>query len=193
MHTRFTASQGVEITVPEHPIHITNYLRQPQRVVNALAASSQIEPLGGEDYRLKMRPLNFMTLRIQPVVDMQVWADETAAINLQSIACELRGIDYVNDKFSLDLKGKLFPELQYGSTYLKGKATLAVEVELPPPFTFTPRPLLETAGNGLLLSVLSTIKQRLLHQLLSDYQAWVALQLETNTSPDSITANPFIL
>jgi hypothetical protein len=193
MHTRFIASQGVEITVPEHPIHITNYLRQPQRVVNALAASSQIEPLGGEDYRLKMRPLNFMTLRIQPVVDMRVWADETAAINLQSIACELRGIDYVNDKFSLDLKGKLFPELQYGSTYLKGKATLAVEVELPPPFTFTPRPLLETAGNGLLLSVLSTIKQRLLHQLLSDYQAWVALQLETNTSPDSIAANPFIL
>jgi hypothetical protein len=193
MHTRFTASQGVEITVPEHPIHITNYLRQPQRVVNALAASSQIEPLGGEDYRLKMRPLNFMTLRIQPVVDMRVWADETAAINLQSIACELRGIDYVNDKFSLDLKGKLFPELQYGSTYLKGKATLAVEVELPPPFTFTPRPLLETAGNGLLLSVLSTIKQRLLHQLLSDYQAWVVLQLETNTSPDSIAANPFIL
>lgn len=193
MDIRFTASQGVELNVPEHPIHITNYLRQPQRVVQALAASSQIEPLGGEDYRLKMRPLNFMTLRIQPVVDMRVWADEAAAINLQSIGCELRGIDYINDKFALDLQGKLFPQQQYGLTYLKGQANLAVEVELPPPFTFTPRPLLETAGNGLLLSVLSTIKHRLLHQLLNDYQAWAALQLETNTPSNSVATNPFIL
>ena len=192
MDIRFTASQAVEITVPDHPIHITNYLRQPQRVVNALAASSQIEHLNGDNYRLKMRPLSFMTLRIQPVVDLKVWADETAAINLQSIACELRGIDYVNDKFTLDLKGKLFPQQQYGATYLKGQANLAVEVELPPPFTFTPRPLLETAGNGLLLSVLSTIKQRLLNQLLSDYQAWAVSQLETDQPANSVAANPSI-
>lgn len=191
MDTRFSASLGVEILVPEQPIHITNYLRQPQRVVTALAASSQIEPLGAEIYRLKMRSLNFMTLSIQPIVDMRVWATEEAAINLQSVACELRGIDYVNDKFLLDLKGHLSPCQQHGETYLKGLAKLAVEVELPPPFTFTPRPLLETAGNGLLLSVLSTIKQRLMQQLLTDYRSWVAMQMDTETVRDSsIAVNP---
>lgn len=176
--------------VPEQPIHITNYLRQPQRVVNALAASSQIEPLEREIYRLKMRSLNFMALSIQPIVDIRVWATEESAINLQSVACELRGIDYVNDKFLLDLKGQLSPCQQHGETYLKGLANLTVEVELPPPFTFTPRPLLETAGNGLLLSVLSTIKQRLMQQLLTDYRNWVGVQMETNAVQPSIVVNP---
>ncbi|MBD2078998.1 DUF1997 domain-containing protein [Leptolyngbya sp. FACHB-17] len=188
MDTRFSASLGVEIVVPDQPIHITNYLRRPQRVVNALAASSQIEPLDEEIYRLKMRSLNFMTLSIQPVVDLQIWATETAAINLRSIACELRGIEY--DQFLLSLHGQLSPYQQHGLTYLKGQADLAVEVELPPPFTFMPRPLLETAGNSLLLSVLSTIKQRLLYQLLEDYRNWVALQMETNTPTHPISANP---
>jgi hypothetical protein len=190
MDTRFSAALEVEIIVPEQPIHITNYLRQPQRVVNALAASSQIERLSEDVYRLKMRQLNFMTLSIQPVVDIRVWATEAAAINLQSIACELRGVEYMQDKFSLNLEGQLSPCQQHGATYLKGQANLVVQVELPPPFTFMPRSLLETAGNGLLMSVLSTIKQRLLQQLLNDYRGWVALQMETGAATDSIVVNP---
>lgn len=186
MDTRFSASLGVDLVVPEQPIHIENYLRQPQRVVNALAASSQIEPLGEDVYRLKMRQLNFMMLCIQPVVDMRVWLTEPATINLKSIACEVRGIDYNRDKFSLDLNGQLAPYQQHGMTYLKGKADLVVQVELPPPFTFMPRSLLETAGNGLLMSVLTTIEQRLLKQLLEDYRNWVSVQMRTSSSPDPV-------
>lgn len=192
MDIRFAASQAVEVTVPEQPIHITNYLRQPQRIVSAIGAASQIDPLSDDHYRLKMRPLNFMTLSIQPIVDLKVWADETAAINLQSIGCELRGIEYINQKFSLDLKGKLYPQQEYGLTYLKGRADLSVQVELPPPFTLTPRPILETAGNGLLLSVLAGVKQRLLNQLLQDYQQWVALQVMPKAT-SNVAINPSIL
>ncbi len=178
MDIRFAASQSVEIVVPEQPIPIAHYLRQPQRVVNALAASSRIEPLSEERFRLTMRPLNFMSLSIQPTVDMQVWADSSAAINVKSIACEIRGVDYINQRFSLNLVGQLYPTQVNQTTYLKGKADLEVQVELPPPFLLTPRPLLERAGNGLLLSVLSTIKQRLLHQLLLDYRTWATSQVD---------------
>jgi hypothetical protein len=186
MDTQFSASLGVELVVPEQPIHITNYLRQPQRVVNALASSSQIELLESDVYRLKMKPINFMMLNIQPIVDMRVWANEEAAINIRSVACELRGIEYVNDKFLFDLKGQLSPIQQHGETYLKGLANLTVEVELPPPLSFMPRQIIETTGNGLLLSVLTTIKQRLMQQLLSDYQNWVAMQMETNSVQDPL-------
>jgi hypothetical protein len=37
---------------------------------------------------------------------------------------------------------------------------------------------LETTGNGLLKSVLLTIKQRLLHHLLADYRHWVISQTQ---------------
>ena len=179
MDIRFAASQSVEIIVPEQPVPIAHYLRQPQRVVHALAASSRIESLNDDQFRITMRPLNFLSLSVQPTVDMRVWADFNGAINVKSIACEIRGVEYINQRFSLNLVGQLYPTQVNQTTYLKGRADLEVQVELPPPFLLTPKFLLDTAGNGLLLGVLSTIKQRLLHQLLLDYRNWATSQSET--------------
>jgi hypothetical protein len=174
MDTRFTAFQTVDMAVVQQPVPIQHYLRQPQRIVQALAASSQIEVLGGEQYRLKMRPLSFMMLTLQPVVDIRVWAEPDGTIQVRSLQCEIRGIEYINQRFSLNLRGKLQPQQSDGTTHLRGRADLEVRVELPPPLLFTPKPLLEAAGNGLLKSVLLTVKQRLSHHLLADYSAWAS-------------------
>jgi hypothetical protein len=191
MDIRFTSSQAVQLVVPDYPLHIANYLRQPQRVVNALAASSQIEPIGEDVYRLSMRPLKFMSLSLQPIVDMRVWADSDAIIQVQSVNCNLRGMEYVNDKFQLILKGELYPTQIHGATYLKGLAQLTVEVELPPPFSLTPRPILETAGNSLLVSVLGTIKHRLMNQLIADYKTWAIAQSNlTQPTSGTLSVNP---
>ena len=178
MPTRFTASLCVEIVVPEQPVAIHHYLRQPQRLVSTLVEPSRIEGLGAEHYRLKMRPLSFMMLSIQPTVDLKVWATANGTIHLQSVGCEIRGVEYINQRFNLDLQGYLAPEQINGETRLKGKADLKVEVELPMPLSMMPSSLLEATGNGLLKSVLLTIKQRLLHQLLADYRNWVNAQVE---------------
>ena len=184
MPTCFSASQSVELVVPDQPIPIQHYLRQPQRLVQALVDPSRVEQLNSDCFRLKMRSLSFMTLSIQPTVDMQVRAHADGSISLRSIACDIRGVEYINQRFSLNLIGQLSPFQVNGATYLKGKADLQVQVELPPPLWFTPKPLLEATGNGLLRSVLLTIKQRLMHQLLLDYRQWVALQIQS--SPESI-------
>jgi hypothetical protein len=176
MHVKFVATQSVEITVPEQEIPIQHYLRQPQRLINALVDPSRVEQLSLEVFRLKMRPLSFMMLTLQPTVDMKIWADENGTIRLRSLDCEVRGIEYINQRFSLDLLGHLTPKDINGATYLNGLADLKVQVDLPPPLWFTPKPLIETTGNGLLRSVLITIKQRLMHQLLTDYRVWVTTQ-----------------
>ena len=178
MATKFVASQSVEIAVPWQPIPIEHYLRQPQRLVNALIDQRRVEQLSREVFRLKMRPLNFMSVKIQPTVDMRVWAQSNGTINLQSVGCEILGLDYINQRFALNLKGYLLPRQRSGVTYLKGNADLEVRLELPPPFSFTPQFIMEKTGNGLLKSILLTIKQRLLNQLLSDYQSWVNTQTE---------------
>ena len=67
---------------------------------------------------------------------------------------------------------------------LQGRADLEVQVDIPPPFSFTPKPILEATGNALLKSVLITIKQRLLHQLLADYRCWVTTQMSENVLDD---------
>jgi hypothetical protein len=187
MYTQFTASQSVEIAVPEQPVPIQHYLRQPQRLVKALVDPSRIEQLNEEVFRLKIRPLAFMSLSIQPTADLKVWTEPNGTVNLQSIACEILGLDYINQRFNLNLKGHLSPYQINGATLLKGKADLEVQVELPLPFSLTPKPILEATGNGLLKSVLLTIKQRLLHQLLADYSCWVSNNHEqTNSEPNSV-------
>ncbi len=178
MSTKFTAFQSVEIAVPQQPIPIQHYLRQPQRLVYALVDPNRIQPLADDIFRLKMRPLSFMSLSIQPTVDMKVWAESNGKIQLRSQGCEILGIEYINQRFNLNLKGHLSPSQSLTGTRLQGRADLEVEVELPPPFSFTPKPILETTGNGLLKSVLLTIKQRLLHQLIVDYRRWVTLQTQ---------------
>lgn len=193
MHIRFFASQSVELAVPEQPVPIQYYLRQPQRVIQALVESHRIEHLAAERFRLKMRPLSFMTLSIQPTVDMRVWAGSDGAIHLQSVACEIRGVEYINQRFNLNLTGRLAPHTTRQTTYLIGKADLQVQVDLPPPLWLTPRPLLETTGNSLLKSVLVTVKQRLMHQLLIDYREWATAHQEVETAvsrPSTLFPSP---
>jgi len=176
MYTHFQASQTVEMAVPE-PTLIHHYLRQPKRLVKALVDPTRLDALTEDIYRLKMRPLQFMMFSLQPTVDLKLWIQSDGTLNLKSVGCEIRGIEYINQRFSLDLVGKLYPVELQGITHLKGQADLKVKVELPPPLWLTPQPILETTGNGLLKSVLMTVRHRLVHNLLSDYSHWSAEQL----------------
>lgn len=176
MYTHFQASQTVEMAVPK-PNLIHHYLRQPKRLVKALVDPTRLDHLGEEIYRLKMRPLQFMMFSLQPTVDLKVWIPSDGILNLKSVGCEIRGIEYINQRFSLNLVGKLYPVQLQGITHLKGQADLEVKVELPPPLWLTPQPILETTGNGLLKSVLMTVRHRLVHNLLSDYSHWSEEQL----------------
>lgn len=176
MNTRFVASQFVELAVTEQTVPIQHYLRQPQRLVYALIPANQIEPLSESVFRLKMRPLKFMMLSLQPIVDLRVWVEADGTVHLRSQGCEIRGIEYINQRFSLNLVGTLYPYDRAGNTYLTGKADLEVCVTVPPPLNLTPKPVLETTGHGVLKSVLLTIKHRLMHQLLADYETWAGTQ-----------------
>lgn len=187
MVTQFNASQSIEMAVPQQQIPIQHYLRQPRRLMNALADPTRLEQLSKDTFRLKMRPLSFMMLRIQPTVDLKVWVLADGTIGLKSVGCEVRGVEYINQRFSLKLVGRLSPTEKEGKTHLKGQANLEVRVELPPALKFTPQSILEKTGNGLLKSVLMTIKQRLMHNLLSDYRKWAAEQSDTAVNqPESV-------
>jgi hypothetical protein len=178
MLTRFSASQSVELAVPDQPIPIQNYMRQPQRLIKALVDPTRTEQLSAECFRLKMQPVSFITLSVQPIVDMQVWAELDGTIHVKSIGCEIRGVEYINQRFNLNLNGRLAPQQINGVTHLVGRADLEVQVDIPPLLWLTPKSLLESTGNALLHSVLVTIRHRLMYQLLVDYRSWAIAQLE---------------
>lgn len=192
MEVHFTAAETVALRVEEQKIPIQHYLRQPHRLVQAIADNSLMAQMSDTRFLLKMRPLNFMDLyHFQPTVVLKVWSNSKGTVYLHSESCEVKGIDYINRRFFLNVTGKLTPELKNQQTYLIGQANLEVKVALPPPLWLTPAPLLEIAGNGLLKSVLGRIKQRLLTQLLTDYYNWVSTS-ESASLPSTYTASESI-
>ena len=191
MHVSFKASESVHIPVTDEETPIRHYLRQPKRLVHAIADSQLMKQMSDDLYELKMRPINFMEIyHFQPIVLLKVWSGSNGSVCLQSVDCHIEGIDYINDRFSLQLKGVLYPREDNGQTVLEGQSDLEVGVELPTALMFTPKPFLERAGNTLLKSVLSRIKHKLTTQLVRDYHDWASQKTESqsqsksNLSPD---------
>lgn len=191
MQLNFAASHSVVIAVPDSSVPIQHYLRQPQRLIYALTDRSRVERLTDECFRLTMRPREFMTLSFQPVVDLKVWTEPNGTVHLKSIGCEIRGIEYINNRFNLTLNGKLYPILSDGPTQLMGAGDVSVNVELPPLFWMTPKSILEAAGQSLLQGIFLTFKQRLGHQLVNDYLQWAGTsKLNTADIAQRLSTNP---
>lgn len=187
MSTKFQATESVQIPVAEAEIPIQHYLRQPERLVQAIANPQLMNQLSDNLYELKMRPINFMGIyRFQPIVILKVWSGKDGTVYLKSEDCQIQGIEYINRRFALNLKGYLIPQQDEAKTSLEGQADLEVKVDIPPALRFTPKSFLERTGNGLLKSVLTRIKQRLVSQLLQDYTQWAAREVKQENGDSAI-------
>ena len=183
MLTRFFASQSVNLSLAGAQTSVADYLQESQRIVTALMANSKIDPLSPHTYRLSMRPLRFMMLSIQPVVDMEVTTTTDGTLVLQSTHCILKGLQSFNPQFELNLRGELTPVRSTPEqTYLAGQAQLEVKVDLPQAFQFTPRTILEGTGNSLLRSILGSVRHRLENQLPRDYLSWKATEQQAESA-----------
>ncbi len=173
----FHASQSLRLRVPNEAIPIEHYLRQPQRLVQAITDPRRIEMLGDGVYRLSLRPLQFFGISIEPTADLQVRSLSDGSLHLESVDCQVKGPDYlsfVNDSFGMALKGVLTPQRHDSYTELVGQADLQIQLELPPPIRFLPVSVLDRTGKTFLGGILGTIKHRIERQLVEDYRAWVA-------------------
>ncbi|NJM97636.1 MAG: DUF1997 domain-containing protein [Phormidesmis sp. RL_2_1] len=170
---RFSASQSVTISVPSQPLSIEAYLSEADRLVYALVDASQVEVLSSALFRVKVRPIRFIGLSLQPICDIEVWS-EGGTVRLCSNRCQIEGYESFNERFSLNLQGYLVPQFTQSGQKLRGQANLSVSVDLPQAMRLTPKPLLERTGNSILNGILITLKQRLMRQLINDYCAWAS-------------------
>jgi Protein of unknown function (DUF1997) len=171
--TRLFTSQTVEIQVPREAYPIEGYLEQPDRLVRTLAPGDRLKQLENGHYRLEILPMNILNLTISPVVDLAVWVDHDRKVQVESVGCEIRGVESLRDRFDFKLVGELYPIHTPNQILLRGSALLKIELELPLPFKVMPRSMVEGAGNAVLETTLKTVKGRMLKYVVKDYQAWV--------------------
>lgn len=189
---RLASQQTAQMQIPRRSVPLSHYLKQPQRLVHALMNPEQVEELSSDTFRFHLRGFQFLMLNIRPVVDLQIDVSHDHRLTVRSVGCKIRGNDFVDKQFSLNLQGELNLKERQDTTELDGKVNLAISVGLPPMLQMTPRSLLETTGNQILRGVLNTMKQRLMRQLAADYERWsrqqaaaAAPQLALNSSASS--------
>ena len=188
MYVHFQSTESVKIPVREAKIPIQHYLRQPHRVISAIADPKLMKQMSADVYELKMNAINFMGIyNFQPIVLLKVSTDSKGTVYLKSEGCEIKGISYINRRFSLDLKGILAPQQIEGKTTLVGEADLKVGIDVPTALMFTPKSIIEATGNSLLKSILVRIKKRLISQLLEDYTQWAKTETLTVDQGKTIT------
>lgn len=173
---KFHASQRLQLNVVNEAIPIEHYLRQPQRLVEAITDSNRVERLGPSHFRLRLRSLQFMMLQFQPVAELEVRAQDNGTIHLNSYRCEVEGAEFLQDSFSLQLSGRLSPQQNGSVTEVVGQADLSVEVDVPAPLKLVPAAVLERTGTTFLNGILLTVKNRLERQLERDYRRWATAQ-----------------
>jgi|GEM_PF-574448 len=171
--TRLFTSQVVEIKVPRAAYPIESYLEQPDRLLRTIAPGDRMDLLENGNYRLVILPMNVLGLNISPVVDLAVWVDEDRKVQVESVGCEIRGVESLRDRFDFKLMGELYTIHTPNQVLLRGSALLKIEIELPMPFKVMPRSIVEGAGNAVLEAMLNTVKGRMLRYVVDDYQAWV--------------------
>ena len=184
MVVRFSASQAVTISVPPQPLAIETYLSEVDRLVYALIDKKQVETLSPGLFRVKVKPIRFIGLALQPVCDLKVWL-ENDTVRLSSDTCYIEGRESINQRFSMKMQGYLVVQETLKGKKLRGQANLGVSVDLPQAMRLTPKPLLERTGNGLLNGILITLKQRLMRQLINDYCSWAVASAAAEVSSPS--------
>jgi hypothetical protein len=132
----FHASQTLRLRVPHEDLPIEHYLRQPQRLVQAITDPRRIEVLGDGVYRLSLRPLQFLGISIEPTADLRVRSQADGSLQLASAGCQVKGPDYlsfVNDSFGMALQGTLTPYRQAHHTELRAGPTCKFTLSCRPP------------------------------------------------------------
>lgn len=176
--------------IARHGVPLSHYLRQPRRLVHALMNPDQVEELSANTFRFHLRGFQFLMLNIRPVVDLQIDTSHDHLLTVRSLDCWIKGNQFINEQFSLDLQGQLQLTEREQVTDLTGDVDLAIAVGLPPILSMTPHSILETTGNQILRGVLNTIKHRLMHQLAADYQRWSRQQAQAQAVVPSLAFSP---
>ena len=155
--------------------------------------AQRIERLGEDTFRCYVDGFSFLTLRVEPVVDVSVTVGPRGP-TVTLLGARLTGsprAEAVNDKFAVTMVNAVRWEEEEGGAGGKGgqgasptptpsrlsirsSASIELALDVPGWAGLLPVPALEAAGGRVMQRVLDAMVPRFLAQLSLDYSAWAA-------------------
>jgi hypothetical protein len=146
-------------------------------------------PLGGKISTVDKQTIELVVPRIalfdvwlQPRAQCKlVVFDQRIEFTSTTDSCKLDGSSHVKD-FKLDERFDLNVLMKFDwkntrdsnpRKLIRAQGDISIEVDIPPPFSFVPKPVLTSTANAALGGVISIILQAFVSKMAEDYGRWV--------------------
>ena len=165
---------------------VQSWLGDERRVALSIWDEKLIQELGQNVFKLKVMKLQFVTIQLQPSVDVKMWteisSDGNPTFRLQSVAFEpnLQVLPGINlSASSLGIKIEVVGELQPtpDGKGVTGKITFTTSGILHPPMRLLPEPVLKAASDTINQTITQFAIQSFQRGAIAKYQEFLKTKL----------------
>ena len=170
-----SAEALLNVSLPASPEQVRLYVRDPQRLLRSGFPPERITQVAADRFRLKMRPLVWMGLSLEPTAILQIGADDKGQAWAQLIDYELIGHPWLVKHLKLDFRARLKTadaSNAQGRTPMEGRAEASATFPTPPFLAWVPEAVLTGGARTVLEGFLWLLRERLGKSLESDFFAW---------------------
>ncbi len=176
---KFSAAETLDIRVNGTLQEAEAYLLQTRRMVQHMVHPSSITYLGGERWRIQMKPIGALGFVLKPLIELEIRSiglvgsqDSPRGVLVRSLSHQIIDDSWFTDKIDFSFEGIFQAVGSQQYPRYKGQIDLKVAFPLPPLLQMTPFSVVEAACNTIMHGVLSRIKRILLTDLVRDYDRW---------------------
>lgn len=161
---------------------VNAFLSDEGRVAFSIWDKKLIQEIDKNVFRLKVMKLQFVTIQLQPSVDVKMWTEvspgDSPVFRLQSVAFEpnLQVVPGLSlSAKSLGIKIEVVGELQptVDGKGVTGKITFTTSGILPPPMRLLPEPILKAASDAINQTITKFAIQSFQKGALSNYKEFL--------------------
>ena len=179
-----TANLVTKLTHEPSQEMIAGWLSDERRVALSIWDPKLITDMGKSVYQLRVMTLQFITIQLQPTVELKMWTDSHNGLpvfSLQSIAFDpnlqiLPGISVNADSLGIviEVAGDLRPT-EDGKGVM-GKISFQTAGELPPPMRLLPEPAFKAASDSICDTITKFAVESFQRGAIAKYKEYVATQ-----------------
>ena|GEM_PF-3415660 len=176
---KFSATETLDISVNGTLREAEAYLLQTRRMVQHMVHPSSISHLGGDRWRIRMKPIGALGFVLKPLIELEIQSigsagsqDSLKGVHVRSLSHQIIDDSWFADKIDFSFEGIFQAVGSEQCPRYQGRIDIKVAFPLPPLLQITPFSVVEAACNTIMHGVLSRIKRILLTDLVRDYDRW---------------------
>ena len=176
---KFSATETLDISVNGTLREAEAYLLQTRRMVQHMVHPSSISHLGGDRWRIRMKPIGALGFVLKPLIELEIQSigsagsqDSLRGVHVRSLSHQIIDDSWFADKIDFSFEGIFQAVGSEQCPRYQGRIDIKVAFPLPPLLQITPFSVVEAACNTIMHGVLSRIKRILLTDLVRDYDRW---------------------